>query len=265
LRGATRGFIRSDEPGILSEFHERSSRSPLSILLVDEVEKANSQLQKFFLSVMDRGTLHDNRGQELSFEGCLLAFTSNLGYSTPESDVEPIGYRGGSANRSRRQRSDADRQMHRILSPEFLSRLRMIRFLALSPQSMEAILDLEMSKVFRRFRDLHGLEIEVTSEARSQLLVEGFSSAQGARHLAGVVQRYCNIEVSRKIKRDEVPSSENRESTVRYLREIREGGRAFEQEAVEREVRQQARVSVPYSRLIIDFREGEFRYTEIPE
>jgi len=265
LRGATRGFIRSDEPGILSEFHERSSRSPLSILLVDEIEKAHTQLQKFFLSVMDRGTIHDNRGQELSFEGCLLAFTSNLGYSIPESAVEPIGYRGGSKDRLQRQRSEADRQMRRHLSPEFLSRLRLIRFLPLSAQSMEAILDLETSRVFRRFRDLHGLEIEVTDAARRQLLEEGFSPAQGARHLAAVVQRHCNIEVSRKIKRDEVHSSEDRETTVRYLREIREGGRAFEQEAVEREVRQQARVSVPYSRLIIDFQEGEFFYTGSPQ
>jgi len=260
LRGATRGFIRSDEPGILTEFHERSSRSPLSILLVDEVEKAHPQLQKFFLPIMDRGTVHDNRGQELSFEGTVLAFTSNLGYSTSETPAEPIGYRGGPSERSRRQRSDAERQLRKVLSPEFLGRLRTIRFLPLSLLSMEAILNLEVSKIFQRFRELHGVDVSLTPAARLRLQELGFSPSQGARHLASVIHRYCNIEVSRRIKQDEVPAPADRGQTVRYLREIRQGDRAFEAGAVERVVLRQARVALPYSRIVIDLADGKFCY-----
>jgi Cdc48 subfamily AAA family protein/ClpA/ClpB-like protein len=260
LRGATRGFIRSDEPGILSEFHERSSRAPLSIILVDEVEKAHPQLTKFFLSIMDRGSIHDNRGAELSFEGSLLAFTSNLGYSTSDSPVDPIGYRGGSREGIRRQRGEAERHFRRALSPEFLARLRTIRFTPLSMDSMEAILEMEVQKTFRRFLELHGLEVSLTVSARRQLLDIGFSPVHGARHLVGVVRRYCNVEVSRRIKQDRVRGNEDRGLAVRYLREIRKGERAFEAEEVERAVLRHARAALPYSRLLVDFANGEFCY-----
>jgi len=262
LRGATRGFIRSDEPGILSEFHERSSRAPLSIILVDEVEKAHSQLAKFFLSIMDRGSIHDNRGRELSFEGSLLAFTSNLGYSTSDSPADPIGYRGGSREGIRRQRGEAERHLHRSLSPEFLARLRTIRFSSLSAHSMEAILDMEVQRIFRRFSELHGLEVVLTTSARQQLLELGFSPGHGARHLAGVIRKYCNVEVSRRIKQDRLKGGEDRRLTVQYLREIRKGERAYEAAAVESAVLDQTRVALPYSRLMVDFVDGQFIYRE---
>lgn len=261
LKGATRGFIRSDEPGLLSEFHERSSRSPLSILIVDEVEKSHSQLQKFFLPIMDRGTTLDNRGRELSFEGTILAFTSNLGYSKRESLAEPIGYRGGPRERTRSREGEADRHLRSTLSPEFVARLRLIRFAPLSPGSMEAILDLELSKVRERFRSLHGLELDLTPSARRRLLELGFSESEGARHLASVVRRHCNVEVSRRIKRDEISAPEGRAETIRYLREVRQGERAFESTSVESTVLDLAKVRLPYRRIVIDESGGEFVYT----
>ncbi|HEV8336455.1 MAG TPA: AAA family ATPase [Candidatus Polarisedimenticolia bacterium] len=259
LKGATRGFIRSDEPGLLTEFHERASRAPLSILIVDEVEKAHSQLQKFFLPIMDRGTTHDNRGQELSFEGCIVAFTSNLRHS-PQDSLEPIGYRGRGSDRTRRGDERIERALRKDLSPEFVARLRVIRFSPLSRASMESILDLELEEIFERFRSLHGLQLRVTRAARRHLIEIGFSESQGARQLAAAVRRYCNIEVSRKIKQDEIPGSAGRDETIQYLREVRSGDRAFESEAVERKVLRQARVRLPYRRLIIDESGGEFRY-----
>jgi MoxR-like ATPase len=259
LKGATRGFIRSDEPGLLTEFHERASRAPLSILIVDEVEKAHSQLQKFFLPIMDRGTTHDNRGQELSFEGCIVAFTSNLRHS-PQDSLEPIGYRGRGSDRTRRGDERIERALRKDLSPEFVARLRVIRFSPLSRASMESILDLELKEIFERFRSLHGLQLRVTRAARRRLIEIGFSESQGARQLAAAVRRYCNIEVSRKIKQDEIPGSADRDETIQYLREVRSGDRAFESEAVERKVLRQARVRLPYRRVIIDESGGEFRY-----
>lgn len=261
LKGATRGFIRSDEPGLLTEFHERSSRAPLSILVVDEVEKAHPQLQKFFLSVMDRGTLLDNRGKELGFEGTILAFTSNLGYSESLAPAEPIGYRGGAKEQARRREREAGRELRKSLSPEFVARLRVIRFAPLSRSSMDAILDLELAGVVERFRSIHGLEISFTPRARRLLVEMGFSEAEGARHLAAVVRRHCNVEVARRIKQDEIRTRAGRGDTIRYLREVRRGERAYESASVERAVREQARIRLPYRRLVVDAGEGGFRYT----
>jgi ATP-dependent Clp protease ATP-binding subunit ClpA len=67
LRGASAGFIRSDEDGLLATFHERAGKAPLAVILVDEVEKAHPQLRTFFLSMLDRGTVTDNRGRILDF------------------------------------------------------------------------------------------------------------------------------------------------------------------------------------------------------
>jgi hypothetical protein len=259
LKGAARGFIRSDEPGLLTEFHEKAMLAPLSILLVDELEKAHSQLQKYFLHIMDRGTTHDNRGQELSFEGCLLAFTSNLGFSFRES-LQPIGYHGKSSGKSRRRDDETERYLRKALSPEFVARLRILRFSPLSRSSMEAILNLELSGVVERFRSLHGLLVELTPAARRRLIEIGFSESQGARYLAAAVRRHCNVEVSRRIKRDEIPGGGGRERTIQYLREVRRGDRAFEPEAVERSVLRQTKVRLPYRRLVIDASGGEFRY-----
>ena len=265
LRGATRGFIRSDEPGILAEFHERASRSPLSVLLVDEVEKAHPQLQKFFLPIMDRGFFHDNRGRRLGFEGSLLAFTSNLGYSTAELSMDPIGYRGGSEERLRRRGPEAERHMKKMLAPEFLARLRTLRFAGLSRASMGAILDLETDKVFRRFREIHDLEILLTPAARETLLQEGFSAAHGARRLAAVVRHHCNVEVCRRIKKEDRSASGERRETVEYVRDLRNGERPFEQAAVEATVREMAKAILPYRRMRIDHDGRAFCYEGLAE
>jgi AAA domain (Cdc48 subfamily)/C-terminal, D2-small domain, of ClpB protein len=260
LKGATRGFIRSDETGLLADFYERASRSPVAFLVVDEVEKAHAQLQKFFLSIMDRGTTLDNRGQELNFEGTILAFTSNLGYSFRNMTTESIGYRAGPRDRHRERETVADHDLKRALSPEFLARLRTVRFRPLSRKSMEAILDLELSHILERFRSLHGLEVRLTASARRRLLELGFSEAQGARQLSAVVRRHCNVEVCRRIKKDELRGALERGGTIEYLREVRRGDRAFEAPTVERKVMELARVRLPYNRLTIDERDGEFRY-----
>ncbi len=265
LRGATRGFIRSDEPGILAEFHERSSQAPLSILVVDEVEKADPQLQRFFLPIMDRGFFHDNRGRRLGFEGSLIAFTSNLGYSTSDLPMDPIGYRGGTEERLRRRGTEAERHMRKILAPEFLARLRTIRFASLSRESMAAILELETARVFQRFRELHDLEIVLTPSAREALLREGFSPAHGARRLSAVIRQHCNVEVSRRIKKDDLSGSGERHDTIQYVRELKKGERAFERSAVEATVREIARAVLPYRRLQIDHDGDAFQYDGLAE
>src|SRR6185295_10858942 len=153
LKGATRGFIRSDEEGLLAEFHARARCAPLSVLLVDEVEKAHPQLMRFFLSLMDRGSTMDNRGRVLKFPATLLAFTSNAGYSEIEMRQAPIGYAAGGSGRRR----DAARALRRGLAPEFLARLQVIHFHPLGRASAGRILDLEIGRLAERFQKRHGV------------------------------------------------------------------------------------------------------------
>ncbi len=262
LRGATRGFIRSDEEGLLSAFHERASRAPLSVILVDEVEKAHPQLRTFFLSILDRGTTTDNRGRVLRFPGTMIFFTSNLGYSDALQRAGPIGYLDEPA-RVEALDADVHRDLRRALSPEFMNRLRILHFRRLGRPSALRILDLELERIARRYREVHGLELELTSEAREEVLRRGFSPEYGARRLAAVLDAVLNVEVSRRIRRDDRREAGDREALVRHLRDLRSDGRAYDPAELRRRVLRLVRARLDYDAVRIHFSGDRFEYSPV--
>jgi ATP-dependent Clp protease ATP-binding subunit ClpB len=262
LKGATRGFIRSDEEGILTTFHERSSKAPLSVILVDEVEKAHPQLRTFFLSILDRGTTTDNRGKVLSFANTMIFFTSNLGYSDVQQRSAPIGYLDEDARTVSSDR-DVRAGLRRALTPEFMNRVRMIHFDRLAQKSAERILDLELHRIVRRYREVHDLTLEVDATARAELIRRGFSSVFGARHLKAVLESVCNVEVAKKIRREGRPATGNPAAAVGWLREMRAGGRAFDPEEIKRRVLDLARARLDYDTIRIAFGPGGFEYVPV--
>lgn len=262
LRGATRGFIRSDEQGILSVFHEKASRAPVSVILVDEVEKAHPQLRTYFLGMLDRGTVTDNRGRVLNFAGSIVFFTSNLGYSEQEQRGAPIGF-GDDDARDELKGRDAAQELKRALSPEFVNRVRMIHFDRLTRSSAERILDLELERIARRWREVHGLRLTLAPSAREELLARGFSRLFGARHLAAVLENVCNVEIAKKIRRDDRRGASDRDALVRWLRGLREGTAVFDPNEVRRRVHGTVRAEVGYGSLRIVWGGRAFDY--VPE
>jgi MoxR-like ATPase len=259
LRGATRGFIRSDEEGLLAEFQQRAAKAPVSIILVDEVEKAHAQLRSFFLSILDRGTTTDNKGRVLNLANAIVFFTSNLGYSDREQRSAPIGY-GEEAARSAVADADVRSDLRRALSPEFMNRVRMIHFGRLSAASAERILDLEFERIARRYREVHGLELVLEPVARRELLVRGFSPIFGARRLAATLESVCNVPISQRIRHDDRRGGKDSDALVAWLRELRQGTRPFDPNEVRREVLAQVRARLDYGELRIGFRDGAFVY-----
>jgi MoxR-like ATPase len=259
LRGATRGFIRSDEEGLLTAFQERASKAPVSIILVDEVEKAHPQLRTFFLSILDRGTTTDNKGRVLNLANAIVFFTSNLGYSELQQRTAPIGY-GDESARWAGADADVRSDLRRALSPEFMNRVRMIHFGRLTPASAERILDLEFERIARRYREVHDLELLLDPSARRELLVRGFSPAFGARRLAATLESACNVAISQRIRRDDRRGLKESDALIAWLRELREGSRPFDPNEVRREVLAQVRARLDYAALRIVFRDGTFVY-----
>jgi AAA domain (Cdc48 subfamily)/C-terminal, D2-small domain, of ClpB protein len=258
LKGATRGFIRSDEEGLLAEFHQNSRQAPLSILLVDEVEKAHAQLPRFFLSLMDRGVTMDNRGRQLRFPATLLAFTSNAGYSDIERRAEPIGYASGRTEGSRRREAAA--ALRRGLPPEFLARLQVLHFRPLGRRSAERILDLEIGRLTARFREACGLALHVTPAARAALIEQGFSEAEGARHLVGRVDRICNVEVHLRLRPAAAPMNDERQKLLRLIREARRGDRAIDAGALDAAVAREMRRGRTARRVVVHWARDRFVY-----
>ncbi|HKY31788.1 MAG TPA: AAA family ATPase [Candidatus Polarisedimenticolia bacterium] len=259
LKGAARGFIRSDEEGILTEFYSRSSQSPYSVILVDEVEKSHPQLRKFFLSLMDRGTTMDNRGQTLNFVNSMIVYTSNIGYSRLQTAANPIGFQG-EADQQNQKDQEVMKDLKKTLSPEFVNRLTIIRFGTLSRASIESIFDLEFERIAARYATMHGLELTVTPRARKELLRRGYNPEFGARPMARLLNVVCNIEVSKKLKRDEIRSPRADRTLREYIREVKEGKRAYDPLSVQRRVMSTARIQVPYKGIAVDYDGGEFLY-----
>ena len=261
LKGATRGFIRSDEEGILTEFYKRASVAPLSVILVDEVEKAHSQLRKFFLGLMDRGTTMDNRGETLFFANTLFFYTSNIGYSRVQTSTAPIGF-GDADEKDDFKHREVERDIKKILSPEFVNRVNVIRFRPLSRSSVESIFDLEFQKVVERYREVQNLTLRVTKKAREEMIRQGYSPDFGARPLARLINLVCNVEVSKRLKKDEGRDGRETSQLLSYLREAREGKRALDPGMVER-VLEEARAHVAYDTLQIGWDGEEFTYKPI--
>ncbi len=255
LRGATRGFIRSDEPGLLSEFHKEASQTPLSVILVDEVEKAHPQLRKFFLSILDRGTTTDAHGQELDFSGSLIFFTSNIGHADRRPDQKPIGFGGDEAARDV-YHAELSQALKRTLSPEFINRVKLVRFRHLPRESADRILRLEFEKIAARYRRLHGIEIVLTTAGREALLDQGYSLEYGARHIASVLHRTCNVEIGKMLRRDEGGQARDPRPLLDLVRDYRAGQRPLEMAELERRIVDQARARVPYRRIVVDAEGG---------
>jgi MoxR-like ATPase len=259
LRGATRGFIRSDEEGLLSAFHDRASKAPVSIVLVDEIEKAHPQLRTFFLSILDRGTTTDNKGRVLNLANAIVFFTSNLGYSEIQQHTAPIGY-GGETGQWAAADADVRSNLRRALSPEFMNRVRMIHFGRLTQASAERILDLEFERIARRYREVHELELVLDATARRELLARGFSPAFGARRLTATLESVCNVAISQRIRHDDNRGPKDSEALIAWLRDLRLGNRPFDPNDVRREVLAQVRARLDYAALRIAFRDGAFVY-----
>ena len=259
LRGATRGFIRSDEDGLLTAFHHQSSKAPFSVILVDEVEKAHPQLLTFFLGILDRGTTTDNRGNVLNFSNCMVFFTSNLGYSDAQQYAGTVGFLDGEA-KQRKEETDIRRELRRVLRPEFINRVRMIHFNRLTENSAGRILDLGVERIARRYREVHGVDVQIDPSAREELIRRGFSPDYGARHLSALLETVCNVELAKKIRRDDSGEAGDRERMIQWLREMRDGKRAFDEKDVRREVLQMARANLGYRTIAITYDGHDFQY-----
>lgn len=262
LKGATRGFIRSDEDGILTAFHERSSRAPLSIILIDEVEKAHPQLITFFLSILDRGTTTDNRGNVLNFSNCMIFFTSNLGYSDAQQEAATVGFVDGE-QRETVEAQDIRRELRRALKPEFVNRVRLIHLERLKHESAERILELEFDKIARRYKEVHELRLTLDADARAELIRRGFSHTFGARRLGATLESVCNVEIAKKIRNEDGASNDDRAKLIDWLREVRDGQRPYDAEEVRRRVLDLARVQPGYRGLSIGFDGEDFTYVPV--
>ncbi len=175
LVGAPPGYVGYDQGGQLTE---AVRRRPYSVVLLDEVEKAHSDVFDVLLQVLDDGRLTDGQGRTVDFRNTILVLTSNLG-SAALAD----------ANLDDHQRTDAVlTTVRRHFKPEFINRLDdLVVFNSLSNKELTAIVDIQIDQLARRLASRR-LKLDVTDAAKEWLALGGFDPVYGARPLRRLVQ-----------------------------------------------------------------------------
>jgi ATP-dependent Clp protease ATP-binding subunit ClpB len=160
LVGAPPGYIGYEEGGQLTE---AIRRRPYSVILLDEIEKAHTDVFNILLQVMDDGRLTDGQGRTVDFKNAVLIMTSNI----------PGGRAGVEGH----------------FKPEFVNRLDdIVEFSQLSREQIGAIVDIQVSKLIARVHE-RGVEVELTDDARTLIGNLGYDPTYGARPLKRVIQK----------------------------------------------------------------------------
>lgn len=184
LIGAAPGYIGYEEGGQLTE---AVRRRPYSVVLFDEVEKANPEVFDVLLQVLDDGRLTDGQGRTVDFRNTILIMTSNLGSQflvNPELDAEA----------KRKAVMDA---VHMNFKPEFVNRLdELVVFDPLSREELGGIVDIQVAQVASRLTERR-IRLEVSAAARRWLADAGFDPAYGARPLRRLVQTEVGDQLAR--------------------------------------------------------------------
>jgi ATP-dependent Clp protease ATP-binding subunit ClpB len=191
LVGAPPGYVGYEEGGQLTE---TVRRRPYCVVLLDEVEKAHSEVFDILLQVLDDGRLTDGQGRTVDFRNTILILTSNLGsafIADPSLDDAA--------------KKDAVMSVVRsTFKPEFLNRLDdVILFDSLSTEELTQIVDLQIDKLSKRLADRR-LTLNVTPAAREWLAVTGFDPVFGARPLRRLIQSAIGDQLARKLLAGEI-------------------------------------------------------------
>ena len=176
LVGAPPGYVGYDQGGQLTE---AVRRRPYTVVLFDEVEKANPEVFDVLLQVLDEGRLTDGQGRTVDFRNTIIILTSNLGAGgTPEQMMEAV---------------------KRHFKPEFINRLDdVVIFEPLSAEQLTSIVDIQINELARRLA-ARRLTLHVSDAARLWLAERGYDPAYGARPLRRLIQQAVGDALAKKL------------------------------------------------------------------
>ena len=196
LIGSPPGYVGYDEGGQLTE---KVRRKPYSIVLLDEIEKANTQVFNLLLQVMDEGRLTDGNGRLIDFRNTIIIMTSNAGTRQLKEFGRGVGFNAGGIGSNGMPIDEKDKEYARSViqkhlskqfAPEFLNRLdEIITFDQLDLSAITSIVDLELKSLVKRIENL-GYHFQMTDKAKEFVASKGYDVQFGARPLKRAIQNY---------------------------------------------------------------------------
>lgn len=190
LIGAPPGYVGFEEGGQLTE---AVRRHPYSVILLDEVEKAHTDVFNILLQVMDDGRLTDSKGRTVDFKNTILIMTSNIGSHYLLDTV----VQGGEI--TDKTREVVMNEVHNYFKPEIINRMDdIVMFSPLSKENMAGIVDKLIKELNDRLNDQH-MNIEVTDRVKKWIADEAYEPQFGARPLKRFIQRQIETPLARKM------------------------------------------------------------------
>lgn len=215
LIGSPPGYIGHRETpamltqGRLDQFH--TSEFKLTLVLFDEIEKANEALWQLLLGILDKGVLTLGDNQQVDFSRTIIFMTSNLGASEMEHAVaDSMGFAPNARSANTGLAHIAFEAARRRFSPEFLNRVdEILVFEPLSESQLKEVLAIEMEKVQSRVEQAIGKEIKLrlSDHAAEFLLLQGTDRRYGARHLKRALEKYLVFPFSSLIATGQMESA----------------------------------------------------------
>jgi ATP-dependent Clp protease ATP-binding subunit ClpA len=188
LIGAPPGYVGYDQGGLLTD---AVIKNPYSVVLLDEIEKAHSDIYNILLQVMDHGTLTDNNGRKVDFRNVVLVMTTNAGVQ--ETVRKSIGFK------QQDHSHDALGAINKVFTPEFRNRLdAIIWFNHLDKDVILQVVDKFLIELQVQLDD-KGVSIEVTEPAREWLAEQGYDKAMGARPMGRLIQEKVKKELANEL------------------------------------------------------------------
>ena len=188
LVGAPPGYVGYEEGGQLTE---KVRRHPYSIVLLDEIEKAHSDVFNMLLQVMDEGRLTDSLGRTVDFKNTIIIMTSNIGTRQLKEFGKGIGFTAQTGENEKEHANSVIRKaLNKSFAPEFINRLdEIVTFDQLDIASLEKIIDIELAGLYKRIEGC-GYHLLLDQEAKRFVAEKGYDVQFGARPLKRSIQNH---------------------------------------------------------------------------
>ena len=196
LIGSPPGYVGYEEGGQLTE---QVKNKPYSVILFDEVEKANKEIFHTLLQMLDEGHLTDSLGRKINFKNCLIIMTSNIGVKKLQDFGAGIGFSSNSYSNEEQKKEILKKEMKNYFSPEFLNRIDdTIVFNSLNEESIKQIVNIEMIKLMKRLGELK-LVFKFDDKLVSHIAKVGFDDTYGARPIKRAIQDQVEDLISEEV------------------------------------------------------------------
>jgi type VI secretion system protein VasG len=192
LKGAPPGYVGYGEGGVLTE---AVRRRPYSVVLLDEIEKAHSDVHELFYQVFDKGNMEDGEGRSIDFKNCIIILTSNAGTDTLmklTADPETMPDSQGLATAIKPE-------LNKIFKPAFMGRMMVVPYFPVRDEALKKIVRLKLSKIQRRILENHKITMDVEESVIEEVAKRCTEVESGARNVDNILSNTMLPEISRQV------------------------------------------------------------------